>query len=773
MSSFKKACILLILCFFSTLWAVDVVGIVVEEGSDRAVPYAEIRYISGKALGSADGRGRFSLEVESKNSILQVIRPGYDTTRVELQDYGDLLDVVIALRSSLRDLGQTQVRARQSQDYRSLREIPMGALEDAAGMRFDITEHLNQLPGMSGQRDFSSELSYDGARSYELNYHLGYLPIPNMRHLDVGFPGNLSVLNPHALRGIEISDHYATGPHSQGLAGAVQFIPDPGLKDEFNFKASVGTTLREIYATGPWLFGDAFVFSFRWLDPAMLKNMGEKFFTEFRKRDATCTDCHIQSSNPFDLSSRDFFLHLGGQDTSGSSWGFNAVHSQDKYAIHQDTSTELSTVNSATLVQGHLDYTVLGLDYTTAGGSVWHLGWINTMSGDTLRDTTSFRSDAEAAGNDDFRNFIDGGHSRTNEFRTGLDSYLPWQFLGANELSWALNYGHIRTKRNFADSGKVLERKFNYHDLSLMSKSQWRKSGWHISAGLGLLTSLEKVAPLASVDVQRKLGDFSGLSWFGNTAWRAQVQEQSEESFLHSHIEQGGSAKLGLKLEQKGLSAQVHGFGRYYPNPSLAAPPAFWHYSEQSQAQNAWVSGVSATVSWRTLHHFALQTNASSVYGHYRLTDGSALPWQANARLDMLTHLRIYPRTDSLLSVIVTHQAAWNRPLYQWFIHDHQRTLSAYPEFTDLYRTDLRLNLDLASSWKPQLDVRFYVEVNNIFSPLQVSWLRWLGGDNPRERSMVTYDDDGNSENGYYLVPFMAKGLGLYAQFGVEGTLGF
>ena len=111
--------------------------------------------------------------------------------------------------------------------------------------------------------------------------------------------------------------------------------------------------------------------------------------------------------------------------------------------------------------------------------------------------------------------------------------------------------------------------------------------------------------------------------------------------------------------------------------------------------------------------------------------------------------------------------------MYQWFIHYHQRTLSAYPEFTDLYRTDLRLNLDLASSWKPQLDVRFYVEVNNIFSPLQVSWLRWLGGDNPRERSMVTYDDDGNSENGYYLVQFMAKGLGLYAQFGVEGTLGF
>ncbi len=48
--------------------------------------------------------------------------------------------------------------------------------------------------------------------------------------------------------------------------------------------------------------------------------------------------------------------------------------------------------------------------------------------------------------------------------------------------------------------------------------------------------------------------------------------------------------------------------------------------------------------------------------------------------------------------------------------------------------------------------------------------LRFLGSDNARERSVVTQDKDSNHQNGYDVVPFMAKGMGLFIQFGVEGT---
>jgi len=47
-----------------------------------------------------------------------------------------------------------------------------------------------------------------------------------------------------------------------------------------------------------------------------------------------------------------------------------------------------------------------------------------------------------------------------------------------------------------------------------------------------------------------------------------------------------------------------------------------------------------------------------------------------------------------------------------------------------------------------------------------------LGSENARERSWVTRDNNEDINDGYDLVPFIAKGMGLYVQFGVEVQLG-
>jgi hypothetical protein len=101
-----------------------------------------------------------------------------------------------------------------------------------------------------------------------------------------------------------------------------------------------------------------------------------------------------------------------------------------------------------------------------------------------------------------------------------------------------------------------------------------------------------------------------------------------------------------------------------------------------------------------------------------------------------------------------------------------KRRLKDLNEFTDLFRTDLRLNLDLMTSKYFFRSARFYLEVDNIFAKLDVPALKFLGSENARERSWVTRDADGDSNDGYDLVPFMAKGMGLYLQFGVEVQLG-
>lgn len=170
--------------------------------------------------------------------------------------------------------------------------------------------------------------------------------------------------------------------------------------------------------------------------------------------------------------------------------------------------------------------------------------------------------------------------------------------------------------------------------------------------------------------------------------------------------------------------------------------------------------------------------NASSVYGEYELKGGKSLPWEANSRLDVVSHFRFYPRKDSIVSLILTHHAAWHRPLYYYAIKpatkesNGTRELKDYNQFTDLYRTDIRVNLDLTKSKFFFKHARFYLEVDNIFSKLDVGALKFLGSQNWRERSWVARDNDKKTGNGYDLVPFIAKGMGLNIDFGVEVQLG-
>jgi len=205
----------------------------------------------------------------------------------------------------------------------------------------------------------------------------------------------------------------------------------------------------------------------------------------------------------------------------------------------------------------------------------------------------------------------------------------------------------------------------------------------------------------------------------------------------------------------------------------LPTPSAYEYYKELQEVNFGWVRGSQVTIDFHTLHTLAFQSNISHVHGNYELKDGTSLPWQANSRIDMVSHLRIYPRSDSLLSMIISHRVALDRPLYEWEIipAQRERRIKCSDETASLFRTDIRLNLDLKSKTRIFFleNVRFYVEVDNVLAPLDI---KFLGGENARERSVTVRDIDGDSRNGFDIVPFMAKGMGFYPQFGIEGNFG-
>ena len=757
-----------------------VIGVVLEAESDLPVKDVAITYQSGKRIGETDSRGRFELTVDSKNASLVFKKEGFDSVFVELQDFADLLDMVITLSTNVTNLGaSTIIGDGEPVKWEVERTVQLEKLEDAAGMRFDLTEHLSQMPGVSGQKDFSSALYYDGSRASDVAYHLGRLRIPNMRHLDVGFPGNLSVVNPHTLSGIEIHDHYGQGPLGQGLATSIQYIPEQ-TSGEWGLKGSAGTALREVVLDAPFFIWDSFRFAFRFLDADMLKNLGEKFFTEFRKRDDKNSDAKVQSSDPFDLTAFDVYAQFNGSDSLGNaSWALRTLYSSDEYKVSQDTSSTYGAVNSIDIVEGSQSYLVIGAEYASKFGTSFHAGLVRESLSDTIRDTTGFRSgnftDASA------KTFIDGYSQTHTTLSAGADRNFNADIFGA-DLRGAVLYEHHMVERSFPIPGGEESSDYQTGVLSGAVTLDWKNnySEQMLSVGAVADAADHKALPTASFDMERNLSKTDSAYWrlFGNAAYRADWKHYFDDGDLTGRLESGTSLKLGLGYRSKYLVAQVSGFGRFYFDPLLPLPKAFANYQDVTPVNNAWVTGASGSLEWKTSHHFSMAMNASSVYGEYELDGGKSLPWEANSRLDVVSHFRYYPRKDSIVSVILTHHAAWHRPLYYYAIKPAAsgkggtRELKDYNKFTDMYRTDIRVNLDLTKSKFFFRHARFYIEVDNIFSKLDVGALKFLGAENDRERSWVAQDKDDKIGNGYNLVPFIAKGMGLYVQFGVEVQLG-
>ena len=752
--------ILYIFLLAVALHAVPVRGVVVEEVSDNPIPYASIGYVSGKELSQSDDKGRFEFDLPSRSAVLIFKKNGYDSLVVELQDYADLLDVVVNMRSDARHLGSATVVGGGSPVWENPRGAAMQKLEDAAGLRFDLTEHLSQIRGITGQMDFSGNLFYDGSRSEEIAYHLGELRIPNMRHLDIGFPGNLSVVNPHAIDSININEHYGAGPFNQGLAGSIQF--DPRNENDFKTDISLGTALREIYMEGPWFFWDGFAFSARYLDPSMLKNMGEKFYTEFRKDRENCDDC--KTANSFKLSSMDIYARLFGGDSSYNRWALTGLYASDEYSVFQDTTA---------IIKGSQVYGVASAEYKSFNGTNMHIGVVSEEKSDILKDTSAFRR-LENTGD---KSFIDSYEKNSITASLGVS----WE--QTDNLGFALLYDFHNASRKWVDFG---EKEADLNDNVFQASTYYRIDGSNIRSALGaggiFSLSEKQILPLASFDIEK--GDKKGFSIFGNAAWRSDWNNILDGNEIKGELKGNASLKAGAGISLGGLNVSAYGFGRYYPNPVLPTPKAFEYYKEQQEVDLGWVGGSQVTFDFHSLHRVAFQSNISHIYGEYELPNGHSLPWQANARLDMVSHLRIYPRSDSLLSFIVSHRAAIDRPLYEWAITPSrmengeqiqgQRHIRHSGETASLFRTDARLNLDLKSKVKFFFleNIRFFIEADNIFAPLDMQALRFFGGDNPRERSVAVRDSNGDSRDGFDIVPFMAKGMGFYWQFGVEGNFG-
>jgi hypothetical protein len=786
----------------------DVVGVVSDEEKGEPIANVQILTKSGKELGFTKSNGRFEINVNSHNMILVFKRHTYKDVEVDLTDMTELVGIEVSMQSEVIELAEKDTLARRSVARDIGAAHSMEELELMQGMKIDLQDHLRQLPGVSGMNEFTNDISVWGSRTGDVTHYLGQARIPSLRHLDIGFPGNQSVLNPRLLKSVTVADNLAKGPVSQGNSSALVYDLKEGDPNNIHADAVFGTVNRELNATGYW-GGRTFLFSGRYLEPTFLSNLGAKFYTEPKdsrlknngqKCDSTQTCKDL--TDPFSFSSVDFYAGTFYRDSTGSFGRHSLIFLDDEYTVKQDVAKSLAETAVQTLVHGTQDawmYAYEGLSPGATGDLGYSFAFMHRNREEIFRDSLPPWDASEQLA--DWYPSLGGEQGKVdNTIGIGStedlqgDLSLQWnsngKVLGASN-GYGVDFEYLDQTREFVEFDNRGIRTdtlpLDYGLVNALYRLKWNLSGkstLEASAGAALIyqgvlegagSGFKTAAPEASLRYTRPLA--KSLTGFGEASLRQNTALEPKgyeglEAVTTPSVEGkvGANGDLGDAFKYTGCV-----YSRLYQDPVLPVPEVFWYYEETRQSDFAYASGVNVTAAWTPSHHVGMNVNASVVQGDYHLTDDTYLPWEANRTLDLVSNLRFLPRNDSLVSVILTYTASNGAPLYEYddlfdkstdkgTLHRTVVQSRTFPEVSR-QRTDIRINLDLKSRWRPLDAFRLFFEADNLFADYDGSALSWLGGDNERRRGWTRANPNGD------LQPVVTKGMGLFIMFGFEGKL--
>lgn len=780
-----------LICAISSVFSAEtpMVGVVLNAENDDPVPNVQIKAKSGKVLAESSSQGKFDLMVESEKAIVVFSKEGYDDLELRLDEQEDPLAMEVTLTPNVKSLGTTQVTGEKRILAKS--RVSMEALESIQGLQFDLNEHLSKMPGVSGQKEFSKEISYYGSRTEDLAVSIGALSIPHLRHVDIGFPGNTSVLNPSVFKDVRIHSQNEGGSLDAGLAGRVEYTPKTGDSAAFAGSARLGVIQKELVASGPMIGFDNFILSYRSLNAFTLEKFGEQFFSSSGSEEACDgTSCNkSEDGTDWKLESGDVYLHLASTDSSQNATRATLLYSWDDYRIDQALSRGAAInlgKDQVSIFEGEQTHTLFSWEGLGAEGFNYYLGYVKSENNKVFRDTAR----VDVGDNDELlgdKYFLD------ERYTIGVSDILSSSVAGAR-LTWGAEALRWIDDRNDGIHTKVLNAKGQAVAMAptaqtdiarLNAHLKWRsaQSTQTFQLGAWADSEMNQLGPQAIFTTQRKKILPAGADLLGELAYQSAPRHQVENlTELNLGQEQNIHSNLGFTWLGEGHSLNAKVFGRYYMKPLGPIPEVFWMYQSAHEFYEAKVVGANLVYEWTQDPSYAWISNISSTYGTY----DDKIQWEANRLLDMSNSLRVYPRNDSLLSFILTHKASIGAPTYQYQVYIYEEAYAErFPQLAgtyqvqnartiDTYRTDFRLHLDLSAQadYLRLKNLRFYTEVNNIFSPFDFAGSQYLGGENTRQRGWTATRRDYADNNHKQLEPFWAPGMGLFVQLGFEGNFG-
>lgn len=794
---------------------IDVAGTVTDASSDVPLPKVRLFGPDSSFLGSTDAQGRFVMGLNRPQEVL-FRKDGYKDRVVALNELGNLLDVQVDLEPVGTQLETGIVTGQGTR--RRVQAGTIAAIEDIAGMRFDLQEHLRTLPGVGGTREYSSEISVYGSRTADVTHVLGPFAIPNMRHLDYSFPGNQSVLNPRVLQSISVEHDPVSGPLEQGMASALRYVPRRPSADRYEAIVSQGLTNRELDLIAPMGNGGV-VMSGRWLDPSLMRHLGDRFFAGASSQDARDRMDNKDAGpvSKLDLTAMDGYFRAE-QGFGNFSVAATAMGSFDEYKVKLQTSpytcTELGVCSNdndyyVPITQGDRSDWVAFADVQgdlESGFLQLYGGVVGRDEVQLLSDTVLFGGYQNLTGPDreswvnpqdwaawtrSTRDYRGGGMFRLGQPVLGAET----EFLSAFDLiseeraqgrTFAGALGkEIADERSMTKIGGrtvpgAIERTTEWSRVRSSGRMRWKmdESQFGLAAG-GLWVDGPGWNSEATASAMRPA---FGIGWVANASLRALERSEAVQPGVMEVVTTsgwetkfGGGKRLG-PFEMTGAT-----YWRGLDNPQLPGTDFWWAFPIRNGAKDASVVGGNFQTRMDGWRRFKALVNLSRVQGEYSLEDGTTLEWDANRDLDVLTEFKVHPMDDTLFSLIVTHIASFGKPQYVYHLDTLNRTVTIAGDSRveggspkrDAFRTDLRMELDMPVRVAPIQGVRLYIEAQNLFSEFTGDWARPLGGGNFRARSMEAVRTRANSESRYQVVgaqPLYARGTDLFITFGLEGS---
>jgi hypothetical protein len=803
----------------------EFVGTIVDDIRGEPVGGVEIFTPDGRKLGTSQPSGRFEVTVNNRGATVVFKREGFRDQEENLGELARIIDVDIVMESSVRELDEvTAYTVRKALDPSQAQSIE--ELESLQGMRMDLNDHLRQMHGVAGMNEFTGDISVHGSRTQDVTHYLGRSRVPSLRHLEFGFPGNQSVLNPRLLKSVTLADNPAKGPLNQGNASALVYDLQEGDPEAIRGDIVLGSVNRELNLSSYW-GKRTNLFSARYLDPNGLGALGRQFFATPKDSRINCkkaaedgTPC-VELDDPLRFSSLDVFFSTFKRDTTGAFSRHTLIVLDDKYEVLEDKALLPRERDPQVLVEGFQGawlYSYESIRPTANGELEWGFSWLRRDYEDGFRDTIpntqqtsdNYRPWFPVSGAGTVENIIGEGSREDRQFILSLQWSSASHVFGATP-SYGLEMEYTQQSRRFrnialstdpnhssAPASQFLELP---HDLVLgnaLYRLRWNLSaarvleaslgaalayeGWRQGAQTGSLPP----APLASARYTHPLGKEHSVFVEGALRQSVVIEPADHaplvyEDALAAHATPSLEAKLGGNgFLLNPLRYAWSGYARVYKDPALPSPEVYWNYDEIRSSDRALVKGGNLTLNYLPGHHAGAGINASVIQGAYHMRDGGSLPWESNRTLDFVANLRFLPRDDSLLSFIVTYGVQNGAPLYEHdslWIWTNQVTNEGYSTgeryvrqnsgnpSVSRQRLDARVNIDLKSKWRPLESMRFFFEATNIFANFGDGPGAYLGGNNERRRGWTRADDSGDLE------PVVTRGLGLFLMFGIEGKL--